>query len=70
MLSWHNILSSRQIVADREEKLANQGEVLRTRGGISRIHLFLSSKCKPCYGAINSWPRNLQTALKKNFQFH
>ena len=43
-LSWQNILGSRQIVADIEKKLANQGEVLRTRGGTSRIHLSLSSK--------------------------
>ena len=32
-------MGSRQIVADIEEKLANQGEVLRTRGGISHIHI-------------------------------
>ena len=44
LLSWQNILGSRQIVADIEEKLTNQGKVLRTRGGISRIHLSLSSK--------------------------
>ena len=49
MLSWQNILGSRQIVADIEEKLDNQGEVLRTRGGISCIHLSLSSKWKPCH---------------------
>ena len=30
-LRQRNILSSRQIVEDIEEKLANQGEVLRTR---------------------------------------
>ena len=29
MLSWQNILNSRQIAADIEEKFANQGEVLR-----------------------------------------
>ena len=29
LLSWQNILNSRQIAADIEEKLANQGEVLR-----------------------------------------
>ena len=39
LLSWQNILKSRQIAADIEEKLANQGEVLR--GGISRIYLSL-----------------------------
>ena len=69
MLSWQNILGSRQIVADTEEKLANQGEVLRTHRGISHIHLSLSSKWKPFYGAINSWPYNLQTTLKKYFRF-
>ena len=37
MLSWHNILNSRQIAADIKEKFANQGEVLR--GG---INLYLS----------------------------
>ena len=70
LLSWHNILGSRQIVADIEEKFANQGEDLRTRGGISRIHLSLSSKWKPCHGANDSRPRNLQTGLKKYFRFH
>ena len=39
LLSWQNILGSRQIVAAIEEKSANQGEVLHTCGGISRIHL-------------------------------
>ena len=34
-MSWENILNNRQIAADTEEKVANQGEVLR--GGISRI---------------------------------
>ena len=29
MLSWQNILNSRQIATDTEEKQANQGEVLR-----------------------------------------
>ena len=67
MLSWKNILNSRQIPADLEEKLANQGEVLR--GGISRIYLSLSNKWKSCHGAINSWPRNLGTALEKYFRF-
>ena len=70
MLSWQNILDSRQIVADIEEKLANQVEVLRTRRGIGRIHLSLLSKWKPCHGAINSRPRNLRTGLKKYFRFH
>ena len=32
-------MGSRQIEVDIKEKLANQGEVLRTRGGISHIHL-------------------------------
>ena len=70
MLSWQNILSSRQIAVDIEEKLANQGKFLRTRGGISHINLSLLSKWKPCHGTINSRPRNLQTALKKFFRFH
>ena len=35
LLSWQNILNSRQIAIDIEEKLGNQGEVLR--GRISRI---------------------------------
>ena len=34
MLSWQNILNSRQIAADTEEKLANQGEVLQGESGI------------------------------------
>ena len=38
-MSWQNILNSRQIATDREEKLANQGEVLR--GGISSYLPFL-----------------------------
>ena len=67
MLSWQNTLNSRQIAADIEEKLANQGEVLR--GGISRIYLSLSNKWKPWHGAINSWPRNLRTAVEKYLRF-
>ena len=59
MLSWEKILGSRQIVADIEETLGNQGEVLCTHGGISHIHLSLSSKWKPSHGAINSRPGNL-----------
>ena len=51
-------------------KLANQGEVLCTRGGISPIHLSLWSKWKPCHRTLNSWPRNLRTALEKYFRFH
>ena len=70
LLSWQNILGSRQIVADIEEKLTNQGKVLRTRGGISCIHLSLSSKWKPCHGAINSRPRNLRMGLEKYFRLH
>ena len=70
MLSWQKILSSRQSAPDKEERLASQGEILRTRGEISHIHLSLSSKQKPCHGAINSQPRNLRTALEKYFQFH
>ena len=37
MLSWQNILNSRQITADIKEK-GNQGEVLRG-GGINLIYL-------------------------------
>ena len=72
MLSWQNILSSRQTAADIEKILANQGEVLHTRGGISisLIQHSLSSKWKPYHGAINSRPRNLRAALEKYFQFH
>ena len=67
LLSSENILNNRQIAADIEEKLANQGEVLR--GGISRIYLSLSNKWKPWHRAINSWPRNLRTALEKHFRY-
>ena len=65
LLSWQKILRNRQIAADIEEILANQGEVLR--GGISRIYFSLSNKWKPCHGAINSWLRNLRKALEKYF---
>ena len=41
------ISTNRQIAADKEEELANQGEVLR--GGISRIYLSLLNKWKPCH---------------------
>ena len=44
-------------------------QVLRTRGGISRIHLSLSSKWKPCHRAINSQPSNLWMGMKKYFRF-
>ena len=66
-MSWQNILNDRQIAADIEEKLANQGEVLR--GGISRLYLSLSNEWKRCHGAINSRPRNLRTPLEKYFRF-
>ena len=33
------------------------------------IYLSLSNKWKPCPRAINSWPRNLRTALEKYFRF-
>ena len=65
LLSWQNILNSRQIAADTEEKLDNQREVLR--GGIRQICLSLSNKWKPCHGAIKSQPHNLRTAFKKYF---
>ena len=55
---------------DIREKLSNEGEVLRTLGGISRIHLSLSTKWKSCQGAISSWPRNFRTALERYFRFH
>ena len=67
MLSWQNILNSRQIVADIEDRLVNQGEDLH--GGISPIDLSLLNKWKPCHRAINSWPRNLKTTLEKYFRF-
>ena len=69
LLSLQNILNSRQIAADMEEKLSNQGEIFH--GGISRIYLSLSNKWKPCHEAINSRsrPRNLRTALRKFFRF-
>ena len=54
---------------DIREKLSNEGEVLCTLGGISCIHLSLSTKWKPCQGAI-SWPGNLRTALERYFRFH
>ena len=57
----------RQIAADIEEKWANEGEVFH--GGISHIYLSLANKWKPYHGAINSWPRNLRTALEKCLQF-
>ena len=63
LLPWQNILKSREIAADIEEKVTNEGEVLR--GGISRIYLALSNKWKPCHGSINSLPCNLRTALEK-----
>ena len=68
VLPWQNNLNSSQITADTEEKLADQGEVLR--GGISRTYLSLSNKWKPCHGAIESRLRNLRTALEHYFRFH
>ena len=41
LLSWQNILNSRQIATDIEEKLVNQEEVLHE--GISRLYLSLSN---------------------------
>ena len=67
MLSWQNVMKSRQIAADIEEKLVNQVELLR--GGINRIYLSLSNNWKPCQGATNNRPRNLRTAMEKYFQF-
>ena len=67
LLSWQNILNSRQIAADIEEKLANQREILR--GGISRIYLSLLNKWKPSHVAINSRPVNFRTALESTFDF-
>ena len=52
LLPLQNILSSRQIAADMEEKLANQGEVLH--GRISHIYLSSSNKWKLCHKVINS----------------
>ena len=62
MLSW------RQIAADIEEKMANQGEVLR--GGINRSFLSLPNQFKLCHGAINSRSRNFKTALENYFRFY
>ena len=67
LLSWQNILNSRQITADIKEKLANQREVLH--GWISCIYLSLSNEWKPCHWAINSQPRNIRMTLEKYFQF-
>ena len=67
LLSWQNILNSRQTAADIEEKLANQGKVLRKE--ISHIYLSVSNKWKPCHGVVNSWPRNLRMAPEKYFLF-
>ena len=50
MLSWQNILNSRQIAAAIEEKLANQGEVLS--GGIICMYLSISNRWKPYHRAI------------------
>ena len=59
LLSWQNILNSRQTVADIE--------VLH--GGISRIYISLLNKWKPCHGDINSRPHNFRMAQEKYFQF-
>ena len=67
LLSWQNSLNNRQIAADIEGKLANQGEVIRE--GISRIYLSLSNKWKQCHRDINSRPRSFITALEKCFHF-
>ena len=67
LLSSQNILRNRQIAADIEEKLANQGEVLRRE--ISPIYLSLSNKWKPCHGAINSRPRISERHWKSTFDF-
>ena len=67
MLSWQNILNSRHIATDIEEKYANQGEVIRE--GISRIYLSLSNEnhaTKPStVGHVI-----LGTALERYFRFH
>ena len=72
MLSRQNIWNSRQIAADKEEKLANQGEVQGAvlREGISSIYVSLSNKWKPCHWAINNRLRNLRMALENYFSFH
>ena len=77
-MKWRNIFKKEKFVVlaeyfkqqtdcSRYRKITNQGKVLR--GGISRIDISISSKWKPCHGAINSWPRNLRTALEKYFRF-
>ena len=63
LFSRQNTWNSKKTAAVLEDKLVNQREVLR--GGIRHIYLSLSNKWKPCYGAINSWPCNLRTFLKK-----
>ena len=45
----------------------SRGQFLR--GGISHIYLSVANKWKASLGAINSWPRNLRTALENYFQF-
>ena len=67
LLSWQNILKIRQITADIEEKLANQGEI--RHGGISRIYLSLLNKWKPSHAAMNNRPVNFRTALESTFNF-
>ena len=67
LVFWQNILNSRQIAVDTEEKLANQGDVLR--GEIRHIYLSLSNKWKPCHRAIEE-PRNFRTALEKYLRFN
>ena len=70
-----DILNIRQIAADIEEILANQGDVFRE--WMSRIHFSLLftfrriylSYLPFLYLAIDSWPRNVRTALEKEFRF-
>ena len=62
-MPWQNIWNNIQIMEDIKEELENQEEV-RRGGGISLIYLpFFIKKWKPCYRTINSWSRNLRTAL-------
>ena len=65
LLSWQNILGSRQIAADLEEKLANQGEVFRTREESVTFTFYYQAN-----GNHATEPRNLRTALEKYFRFH
>ena len=50
-------------------KVSQSRNALCTRGGISHIHLSLSSKWKPCHGAIISWHVISKWNWKSTFDF-